>query len=160
MAVWQFTLMPLPNAIARRGNVHLLRVENAQERGEGPALSPVDAEALFEAISQVLPEKRSWSTDLRVWGDEEFSDIQVWRDGLAIESIKIRLDLRSRSIQLIDRLCRLAISQDWSFATVTGEVVPATRSAIVRAAMASDAQRFIDDPEGFLAEALRMDESE
>lgn len=158
MAVWQFTLLPLPNAIARIGNVHLLHVEIPEDGLPNQTFSGVDAEGLFVSLSAILPEKKSWSNDLRIWGDEAFSDVQIWRDGTAIESVKIRLDLRNLSIHLVDNLCRLASAQDWSFALASGEVLPATRSAIVRAAMASDAQRFINDPEGFLAEAIRMDE--
>ena len=144
--------------MARIGNVHLLRIEIPEDGLAGDAYSAVDAEGLAKSLSAILPLKKSWSTDLSLWGEEAFSDVQVWRDGDAIESIKIRLDLRTLSMPLIDNLCRLAIAQDWSFATPSGEVLPATRAAIVRAAMASDAQRFISDPERFLSEAIRMDE--
>lgn len=113
--------------------------------------------ALFEGLSELLSEKRSWSPSLRIWGDEKSHDVQVWSDGPAIESVQFRIDANNLSVSLMTGICDLARSLDGVFATAEGAIIQPMCEAMVREMMRSPAMQFVQDPEGFLEAALRVD---
>lgn len=112
---------------------------------------------LFEGLSELLSEKKSWSPSLRIWGDEKFHDVQVWSDGQAIESVQFRLDANNLSVSLMTGICDLARSFDCVLATAEGAIIQPTSEAMVREMMRSPAMQFVQDPEGFLEAAIRAD---
>lgn len=114
-------------------------------------LTPVKFDALCVRLSALLPKKEGWHTDLLIWGDEESDDVQVWFEGDSIDSIAIRLDVSHLSLPLISGLCAIARDFDWILATTEGMVLRPTTEAVFRAVLKSPAQRFVTDPESFLA---------
>lgn len=120
-------------------------------------IPPGKLPALFEGLSELLSEKRSWSPGLRIWGDEQSHDVQVWSDGQAIESVQFRLDANNLSVPLMAGICDLARSLDCVFATAEGAIIQPTSEAMVREMLRSPAMQFVQDPEGFLEAAIRAD---
>lgn len=112
---------------------------------------------LFEGLSELLSEKKSWSPSLRIWGDEKSHDVQVWSDGSTIESVQFRLDANNLSVSLMTGICDLARSLDCVFATADGAVIQPSSEAMVREMMRSPAMQFVQNPEGFLEAAIRAD---
>ncbi len=120
-------------------------------------IPPDKLPVLFERLSELLSEKKSWSPSLRIWGDEKSHDVQVWSDGRTIESVQFRLDANKLSVPLMTGICDLARAMDCVFVTAEGAIIQPTSEAMVREMMRSPAMQFVQDPEGFLEAAIRAD---
>lgn len=157
MAVWQFALDLIPSSSARIAEVDAIRMSREQLDAIRLEIPPDKLPNLFEGLSELLSEKKSWSPSLRIWGDEKFHDVQVWSDGQAIESVQFRLDANNLSVSLMTGICDLARSFDCVLATAEGAIIQPTSEAMVREMMRSPAMQFVQDPEGFLEAAIRAD---
>ncbi|MBA2654095.1 MAG: hypothetical protein H0U71_03385 [Gammaproteobacteria bacterium] len=111
MAIYQFTIELLPRdwAIYHEYNPKSLydleQQYDVAEAWEGHHLSNV----FDNIISSFLPKGKSWNSRLIIWGDYEHNDIQVWmRNKDQVESITIRLDLRTEIKGLINNIILLA----------------------------------------------------
>lgn len=120
--------------------------------------SDADTEVLFARLGALLPEKKSWSASLRIWGDEKTDDIQVGFDGLAIEDVQFRLNVGDLCLPLIGGICDLARHFDCILASRDGAIIQPSREAVVRTIMQSRAMQFVRDPQRFLKEAIRLDQ--
>ncbi len=105
----------------------------------------------FEArIAEFLPERASWTPDLRTWGAEEGTRVDVWREGRRIDSIRIRIDTREPPAEVVRHLTALAAYCDAAFLRHDGLFVPPTADALASAIGTSAAARFVEDAETFL----------
>ena len=119
--------------------------------------SNADAEVLFARLDTLLPEKKSWSASLRIWGDEKTDDIQVGFDGNTIDDIQFRLNVADLCLPLVGGICSLARHFDCILATRDGAIIQPNREAVVRTIIQSRAMQFVRDPHCFLKEAIRLD---
>ena len=124
------------------------------------SFSSADTEKLLAHLGTLLPEKKSWSSQLRIWGDEETDDIQVGLDGPIVEDVQFRLNVGDLSLPLVGSICAFARRFDCLLATRDGAIIPPKREAVVRAIAKSRAAQFVRDPQGFLEEAIRLDKGE
>jgi hypothetical protein len=108
MAVWQFVLDLVPASSAHVAGVTAARMRREQLDEIRLGFSNADAEVLFARLGTLLPEKKSWSASLRIWGDEKTDDIQVGFDGQVIEDIQFRLNVADLSLPLVGGICELA----------------------------------------------------
>src|SRR4051812_18942740 len=123
MAVWQFVIDLIPASSARLSGVAAARMTREQLDEIDLGFSNADAEELFARLSTLLPEKKSWSTRLRIWGDEETDDIQVGFDGHTIEDIQFRLNVADLSLPLVGGICGLARQFICVLATRDGAII-------------------------------------
>lgn len=157
MALWQFVLDLVPASAANVAGVVAARLSREQLDAVALAFSSADAEALFAKLGTLLPEKQSWSSRLRIWGDEKTDDIQVGLRGNAIEDVRFRVNVGQLSLPLVGDICTLARHFNCVLATTDGAIIQPTREAVVRAIAQSRAMHFVRDPERFLREAIRLD---
>ncbi len=94
---------------------------------------------------------------MRIWGDEKSDDVQAWFDEDTVETVTIRLDARNLRLPLVSGLCAIARDFGWLLTTSQGMVLRPTAEAVLRAALRSPAQRFVNDPDGFLEEVGRSE---
>lgn len=159
MALWQFDLEPVPAGLALIEGVPAIHLPPEIRDHVTYALTPADRKNLFTAIGAMLPEGQAWSDGLRIWGDTRGSDVQVYTEGKTIAALKIRLDVRNVSFELIDALCALAQRFGWVFVGDRGAVLQPVRAVILRAIEHSPARAFVEDPQAALAQAAaRMTE--
>jgi hypothetical protein len=157
MALWQFSFSPIPAAKANIGGVDVIYLGPEALDGIDLDLSPNDLEPLFSAFDALLPEKRSWSDSLRIWGDEKAHDIQVSFDGTRVECIEFRLDVSKPSVALVNGICALARQFGWVLVSRTGAVIQPTPEAVARVIIQSPASKYVSDPQAYLAQATRPD---
>lgn len=157
MAVWQFVINLIPASAARIAGVDAARMSRAQLDEVVLALPIAEANALFAKLDMLLPEKPRSYTGLRVWGDEPADDIQVSFDEQFIEEIQVRFDVADLSLPLIGGVCDLARHFDCVFATPEGAIIQPSREAVIRTVLQSDAAHFVQDPQGFIEKAVRLD---
>ncbi|MBB4613122.1 hypothetical protein [Novosphingobium taihuense] len=120
--------------------------------------SDADAEVLLDRLGSILPEKTSWSTRLRIWGDEKTDDIQVGLNGQSIEDVQVRLNVADLSLLLVGAICDLSRQFDCVLATRDGAIIQPNRESVLRTIMQSSAVQFVRDPQRFLEEAIRLDQ--
>lgn len=160
MAVWQFKMWAIPAAAYRKGNSDVIRLSREQVDEVHFDLTPADMTELSDQLSRLLPEKKSWHDEMRIWGQEETDDVQVWINGNAIESVQMRLDVRHLALSRLSGLCLIARNFDWLLAVPEGPGLAVLRpntEVIFRSVLKSPAQSFVDDPEAFLAAIVRAD---
>jgi hypothetical protein len=145
MAVWQFVINLIPASAARIAGVNAARMSRAQLDQVVLALPIAEADVLFAKLDMLLPEKPRSYTGLRVWGDEPADDIQV------------RFDVADLSLPLIGGVCDLARHFDCVFATPEGAIIQPSREAVIRTVLQSDAAHFVQDPQGLIEKAARLD---
>ena len=147
-------------AAYRKGNADVIRLSREQVDEVLFDLTPADMTELSNQLSRLLPEKKSWHDEMRVWGQEETDDVQVWFKGNAVESVQMRLDVRHLALSRLSGLCLIARNFDWLLAVPEGPgltVLRPTTEAIFRAVLKSPAQSFVEDPEAFLAAIVCAD---
>jgi hypothetical protein len=88
-----------------------------------------------------------------VWGAEDGHRIDLWRDGEAIESIKVRIDARKPATKFIESVCAFAKSMQCRFYGYNAHAeIDSTPAALLAALRESDATKFVRDPRDFLSE--------
>lgn len=148
VAVWQcdFALVPASALTHARSDApagDLLAIDWWAE-----SQPPADLESRVGAF---LPERESWSPpDLRTWGIEDGTCIDVWREGNRVDSIRVRIDARQIDLQSLREIVGLARYCDAAFLRHDGLFVPATDETLTSAIDTSAAARFVDDPEAFI----------
>lgn len=157
MAVWQFVINLIPASAARIAGVNAARMSR-EKLGEVVLALPItEADVLFAKLDMLLPEKPRSYTGLRIWGDESADDIQASFDEQYIEEIQVRFDVADISLPLIGGVCDLARHFDCVFATPEGAIIQPSREAVIRTVLQSDAAHFVQDPQGFIEKAVRLD---
>lgn len=157
MAVWQFAFDLIPSSAATISGVVAARMNRDQIDAVELDFAGPTADALFSRVATILPEKPSWNPNLRIWGDEKTDDVQICVSGITIEEVQFRLNVADLSLSLVGAICALARDFDSVFATRSGGIVRPYSEALVRTIMLSDAARFVNDPERYLAEAAQRD---
>lgn len=157
MAVWQFVLDLIPASAAHVEGVTAARMSREQLDKIVLVFSNADAELLFTNLSALLPEKKSWSASLRIWGDEKTDDIQVGLIGPSIEDVQFRLNAAELRLHLIGGICTIARHFDCLLAAREGAIIQPYREAVVRTIMQSRAMQFVRDPQQVLEKAVYLD---
>lgn len=160
MAAWQFVLDLVPASAAVVAGVPAARMSREQLDAAPLGLSSADTVMLFAQVDALLPEKKSWSVRLRIWGDEETDDIQIGLSDEVAEDVRFRLDVSRLSLHLVGGICGLARHFNCVLATPDGAIIQPKREAIIRMIMQSHAMRFVRDPHEFLENAVRLDQGD
>jgi hypothetical protein len=151
MAIWQYVTYLIPEeAVQLDGSVAGLKVvEEVIELPEAPfSCSLKDVEA---ALAGYLAPAESWSPNLRLWGDNQKDDIDVYFEGERVCEIRARLDLRDITRDRVVRLAALARRLKCCFLEGrTLEVVPATEEKLLASIAQSASAKFVRDPRGYL----------
>ena len=113
----------------------------------------------FESrIPDALAERESWSPDLRTYGVEDGTRIDVWREANRIDSIRVRIDARQIELDSLREIVRLAVYCDAAFLRHDGLFIPADDQALTSAVDTSAAARFVNDPSAFIRRIALGDE--
>jgi hypothetical protein len=97
----------------------------------------------------VLRERVSWSTSMRMWGQEEGDDAYVLYSDESmrkVEEIAFRIDAGAVSTEMIRKICMFAKHQECVFITVDGEILAPDEGMLLAAIKDSTAKKYIDDP--------------
>lgn len=153
MAVWQFELDPIPAHAALIDGVPAIHL-GPEARDTIPlGLTPAERETLVAELDALLPSQEAWSPGLKVWGSTRGTDIQLYLDEDGTDAIKIRIDAKRFTTELIDELCAIAVRFDWVFLTDRGAVLKPVGEAVLRALLHSPARRYVEAPASVIAEA-------
>ena len=107
-------------------------------------------------ISLFLKESRSWSNDIKVWGDEQGDYISLIFDSGQVVELEARVDVRALSKDFVENLCRFARTCDCLLFTEDSNLLQADVDLLLHHIGESRARSFVSDPVGFLGK-IRKD---
>lgn len=147
MATWQCDFVLVPASAPTSASAATAPVDLVAADWWAATQPPDDFETHIAAF---LPERPSWTPDLRTWGTEDGTRVDVWREGRRVDSIRIRIDTREAREETVQHLTALASHCDAAFLRHDGLFVPASTGALEAAIGSSAAARFVEDAETFL----------
>lgn len=156
MAIYQFVIELIPNLwVKENGNSAVdLLCSSADAYDTSIAWeSNFQPESFEHILSDILPLKKSWHEDLTIWGNEEFNDIQIWKKNGSVESIKIRLDLRSNNDDLKIKIINLSkiLNCDFFIPSVK-KIIKPNIEYLNEIIASSNSAKFVNSPGKFFDE--------
>jgi|KBSMisStaDraftv2_1062788.scaffolds.fasta_scaffold82826_2 hypothetical protein len=154
MAIWQFRVILIPQ-VAAVAEFGLLPPAIPKELAEDLAWwSKCQPPTGFERhIDSIFPEKMSWSSSMRMWGDEDSNDAYVAysdESKAIVEEVSFRIDARSLSSQVIGGICRFAKQLDCVLMPTSYEILQPDETSLRIRVENSNARKFVIDPEATL----------
>jgi len=149
MAIWQFGVILIPE-LAILAECEAFPASIPMEMTDHLWWSKQQAPKGFEKqIDLMLPQTKSWSDEMRIWGSESGNDAYVrYTDAekKAVEEIAFRLDACDPPLDLIRMICGLAVQLSCVLLTVDSEVLQPVESEVLAAIRNSTAAKFVNDP--------------
>ncbi len=148
VAVWQFPFALVPRkawvAAPKPASLPIWDGTAALWAGESAADW---GQRLKSALGEPAP---YWDQSGLMWGTYENHCIELSPDdGGGIDVLKLRIDLRSNNLTLVERLLAFAAQNDLVLLTSEAEPVEPDLVSIAAATRDSDAARFVNDPVAF-----------
>lgn len=170
MAIWQFhcDLLPSNWVAANREKFAATKSHNEWDQEYGWDLSTAWSghfidDNLLKEIDEIMPRSKHWSPESYYWKSVQHdSDITLSPDGIDIDSLTVRLDLRGDVRELISSISAFAVQRQYDlFAIEVGEFYKADAKSLAQHATQSRAASFAQNPRGFIADlAKELDVSE
>jgi len=153
MAVWQCDLVLLPDKSleAHHQAVPCRLTRDLYEETDwwDQIDLPEDAD---EKIATLLKPAQSWTSEIKIWGDDEGDNIHVVYDDAKISEITVRFDLRDISLDLLTGAASLAQHFECCCMSESFHVFKPDTENIVEAIRTSPASEFIRSPKRFFKE--------
>ena len=144
MAIWQASFFIVPKRNKDKFEKERFKDEAFIEWG-------IDEfnDDIFEYIPEGLNETKSWSDDIRQFGeyDESLFQFSYYIDHI---SISLRLDLRSLSKKTLNEVIFLVQKLEGVIVDSDLTLVGNDKESLISYLKASNANRFLRDPRGFL----------
>ena len=106
-----------------------------------------------------FPEEKSWCKHIRQYGRIDSTCIEISSyDGIFIDEITVRIDLRECTLPQIKCICTFATSNNLVFAQ-DNVIYDATVDTLLLLARNSSAYKFVEDPQKFLEQINKTGES-
>jgi hypothetical protein len=156
MAIWQFKIELIPKewAINHVANVNKFYVNDSYDSGiawNSILLASID----LDVFDRFYNRYEGWHEDHICWGNEEDTDIKLWKNGAFVESISIRLNASGNVNS--DILNIAAIAQFlgcYLFIPELRIIIEPNEFFIRNSLMRSRAAVFVKDPIGFLSKEI------
>jgi hypothetical protein len=150
MAIWQYGFTFVPEEALRR-TYPVLPLQIPQDLAEDSCWwSEIQPPVGFEQqINLILTERPSWSTSMRMWGQEDGDDAYVCyvdESKSKVEEVGFRINAGEISPELIPRICILARQLNCVLMTAEYEILAPDESMVLAAINDSTAKKYIDDP--------------
>ncbi|MES2261139.1 MAG: hypothetical protein V4724_21700 [Pseudomonadota bacterium] len=163
MAIWQFAVGLIPREWAElEGNSSEMLYDGDGYNNMSMAWRQNQPTAnLIALISQVLPPTKSWSDEMRIWGDQTKSDIQVSYEGNNVESVMACIDTRYDTVHICSEIVELARVLDCCFFLLaTRSIIMVDAMVLSTAVHGSTAARFSAAPREFIEQLSPSSSSE
>lgn len=152
MAIWQFKVLVIPES-ALRGKFGTIPVSLTRDLAErfdwwSDCQPPI---AFTVAIDTMLPEIKSWSRKMRIWGDERGDAAVVcYDDRKNVIEIEFRIDVRQVSLSFIRGICEFAKRLECVLVTNANHLLAPDESLVLAAINNSTAKKYLEDPVSML----------
>jgi hypothetical protein len=148
MALWQYSMQfsrPGPTAT----QAMLLTPDQAARLAK---LSVFDEDVLYARAGLILPEGKSWSQSIRVFGSGEATHISIFKNDTGGLEIDVRLDVRTIRARLLADILEFAQENGWMVYCLEQEVLmPPDYAVVIDSLACSRSAMFRKDPAGFFS---------
>lgn len=141
MAIWQFTFTIIPCK---------KEIKSADDIRSWNGYSLKDSS--IKEISKVLKPSKSWSDDIKVFGNNEETCIELFYENNILDDVSVRLDLRNLTIEILEAIVNFINSNDAFILTTNGATVKPIVKDLIEQIRKSEAYSFSRNPETFLAQ--------
>ncbi len=148
MAIWQFRIDLIPER-ALHGKFGLVPVALPKELAEDYAWwNNCQPAVPFEsALAALLPESPSWSSSMRLWGDERGDTASVcYSDNGSVQWIGFRVDVRDINPPFVEGICEFAKRMGCLLLTGQYHLLSPDIGLVLSEIRHSTAQRYLDNP--------------
>lgn len=101
-------------------------------------------------ISKILTPKESWCKEIRQFGNLDETCIELYYHEKMLEEIRLRIDLRSVSRNLLEEITAFLHINNAVLLTDEDKIIQPVLEAIVKEIKNSKANKFLRNPEEFL----------
>ena len=152
MAIWQFDLQLIPNAIvpdAPRCIDAAITDDGLDTTDWWLANQPPSNYA--QIIANAFPPLDSWCSDIPRWGDDDNVVIEACITNGHVDGVSIRVDVRNADRESLAKIVDLAARLDCQFYVMeTQMIVKTNRDSLLPHLAKSRAVQFGCDPKGFI----------
>ena len=158
MAAWQFqfSLLPVAGILRLHGKVVTTLPEYDMRNPDAPIKELSDFNNYWEGIrmpspwieslERLLPQKKSWSDEAKMFGDDESDNIEVWND-----DINCSIDVRNLNMPLVISIVQIANHMQCKIILKDGGLlIDPDIFKVTSELKNSRAMRLVTDPIGFL----------
>lgn len=146
MALWQVEFISVPKEKIKResiiDNINIIDLWNGYE---------LKQDSIFE-VEKVLKRTKGWSKNILQLGIIDETVIEILYDKDNIEEITYRLDLRNINTRIMEVIVYFININNLAIIVNDKLYLNITKESIVKIIKASDAYKFINNPEKFLDE--------
>ena len=142
MAIWQvnFTVIPKEKELV------FLGLPEKDVSWEGYSIK----DESLKIISKVLIPEKSWCKEIKQFGGLEESCLELYYHENTIEEIRLRIDLRSISLNLLEQIITFLQTNNAVLLTDEDKIIQPIIEGIIKEVKNSKANKFLTNPEGFL----------
>jgi hypothetical protein len=153
MATWQFNCVLVPRRTWQLGPI---TAESAMLDGSKAFWAGQSAGAVAAELRALGEPKGTWSPDLSLWGAEDGTCLTLFVADDEVEELRLRVDMRGPLGDLLPAIVAVARKLELVLVAETGATVEPRLGWLLKAARASPAAAFVEDPAAFL-DALARD---
>jgi len=150
MAIWQFKVLviPEPALIKKFGTIPVSVTRDLVEGIDWWAESHL-VESVEGIISSVLPERKSWSRSMRIWGEERSDCMLILyhdENKHKIQEIEFRFDVRKVSLPFVHRATEFAKRFQCVFIPRSYHVIAPDELLVLAEIEKSTAKKYVQNP--------------
>jgi hypothetical protein len=149
MAIWQFHFYIIPGEKGMQYHSVNIKAEKVEAIMSWQGFSINDTSIL--ELSKVLKPSKSWTVDIKLFGDIEQSCVELFYDGAILIEASIRIDLRDFSLELLEAVVDFIRANEAMILTNDGFIVSPNIKDLMKEIINSQAYAFMKNPERFLA---------
>lgn len=95
---------------------------------------------------------KSWSDDIKAFGHNEETCIELFYENNILDDVSVRLDLRNLTTEILEAIVNFINSNDAFILTTDGVIVKPIVKDLIEEIRKSEAYSFSRNPETFLAQ--------
>jgi hypothetical protein len=151
MAIWQYDVHLLPAAAAvQHYGAMPVHISDAEFDKVSLWKGHPDSVPTDETLAKLLPGLASWNDQVKRWGFEDGNRIDVLSGGDGLDDILVRFDVRNISANFVVELLKMARELRLVVRLPCGSLIPPSPRRLLESIKASDAYKFVADPDAFL----------
>ncbi len=151
MALWQFDVRVVPRAALENatGDVPLTMSQSEYLNKDHDWSEYGTLEGLAETLSETLKTRKTWSADIKGWGEEDGDRVDIYYHSNVPESWSVRFDMRSLDHPFTIKIVDLAADYNAVFVTQERYVISPSYSKLLARMQRSSSFKFVENPEKF-----------
>lgn len=104
---------------------------------------------IYSALNRELPEGKSWSKDIKIWGDVQSHCIELLFDNGRLDELSIRIDLRDYKDSIVDLIMELS-KELGGILLINNRLFRPDPKVLLKEIKKSSADKFLENPTKYL----------